>query len=256
MKKVLTICLLVLMVVTVSMAQDDPRVSAEQIIKAYQTKNTELLKEKLTGIMKYAVTENFFESHDAEEGLAIINSWDGEIKGVKYGTDKIMGKNVKMALFLLSEGEEDKLNVVITTSTGNGWFAFSYGVTTMPRSEYEGFSDTMEDAASEMSAKKDHRKFTIENALGEIKKEPTNKDLTDMLAALSDDNFFLTLSHETDGFIQSAYSADGYSVEYRDSTGYFGASRLLTLEETQKLFCDYIDGAINWKDGFQWENLE
>ena len=104
-------------------------------------------------------------------------------------------------------------------------------------------------------AKVDHREYTIEMASGEMIKDPSTAKLQELLTTLDDDNFFITLS-SNDGFIQAAYSEDGFSVEYRGEDGYFGATGLLSTEETSELFVKYIDKVNNWKATINWESME
>ncbi|MDP8268174.1 MAG: hypothetical protein RAP70_11685 [Candidatus Celaenobacter antarcticus] len=256
MKRLVVLMLMILLTCQMIMAQETIEQIAKDIINAYKTSDVNLLKKHASGMLLPAINENFFEDKQAKEIAVMVNGWDGTIKEIRYNSENIMNKNVTITIvyFKMCADEEQICAVLLSSLDNSEWKALGFGISTVEKVEFENYSLEMESMTS-APAKVDHREYTIEMASGEIVKDPSTAKLQELLTTLDDDNFFITLSGN-DGFIQAAYSKDGFSVEYRDEDGYFGATGLLSPEETSELFVKYIDKVNNWKETINWESME
>lgn len=72
----------------------------------------------------------------------------------------------------------------------------------------------------------------------------------------SSDNSFAVLSDD-DGFVQTARSAEGFVLEYRDESGYFGTTdENLSLAQVRDAFVQFVAGESGWKRAFEWAPRE
>ncbi len=70
------------------------------------------------------------------------------------------------------------------------------------------------------------------------------------------DNDHAILS-DAGGFLQTATSAGGFMLEYRDGSGYFGSrNEQIPLEQVQEAFALYLAGDGGWKSQFEWDRRE
>jgi len=256
MKKLILLMLVVLLSYQMIRAQETLEQIAKDIINAYKISDVDLLKKHASGILLPAINEHFFEDKQAKELAVMTNDWDGTIKEIRYSSENIMNKTIISAMiyFKMCADKEQICVVMLSSLDESEWKALGMGITTIDKAEYEKNSLSLQSVKTVITPV-DHKGYTIEMASGEIIKNPSTAKLQELLTTLDDDNFFITLS-DNDGFLQAAYSEDGFSVEYRGMNGYFGATKLLSQEETSGLFVKYIDKVNNWQDSVSWESLE
>jgi hypothetical protein len=255
MKKIILSLFLILFLFTYQniQAQGDASVISKEILKAYKTKNAELLKKYATGIIVYAINDDFFENKDGKPLVEVASKWDGKIKEIRYSKGDIMGKTVLLASVYFSDNVKGNLNVVILTSyEKSDWKAFVYGITESTKEEFEEGSLEIPDGEKqeENVVKSDHSEFSIEMASGDIYNKPTTEKLVELLKSLNDDNFFLILNSKL-GFLQASTSEKGYIVQYSDDSGMFEAEAYFTMEMLVDIFKAYIDGG-KWKENAKW----
>lgn len=234
-------------------AQGNAETLAKEILKAYKTKDVELLKKHMTGIMAYVVNDSYFDSDDAKPLVTIAKAWDGDIKEIRYSKGDIMGKTITLASVYFSDNANGNYNVVTLSSfEGSDWKAFALGISDISKDEYEQASTEIPDEknTSESKPVNDHSEFSIEMANGDTYKKPTTEKLLELLKSLNDDNFFLILNSK-DGFLQSSTSDKGYIVQYSNDEGMFEAEAYFTIEMLNDIFTAYINNA-DWKSKAKW----
>jgi len=256
MKKVLSILLIAVITLSVNslFAQGNAKKAAEDIITAYKDKDVALLKKYMTGIMLYAISDDFFESGDGKDLAEIAKSWDGGIKEIRYSKGDMMGKTVLLSSAYFSENPNGNINVVIMSSyEGSEWKAFTYGIVDITKKEFEEGSKEIPKDEPVIEVKKainDHSEFSIEMANGDTFDKPTTEKLKEQLKKLNNDNFFLILNSKQ-GFLQASTSEKGYIVQYSDDSGMFEAEAYFTFEMLTNIFITYIDNE-NWKEKAKW----
>jgi hypothetical protein len=253
MKKFYVTLTLVMIVSQLIFAISKPEEIANDIIKAYQNSDEDLLKKHASGILIPAINEALFSEKEVTKINTMLENWNGKIIETRYAAENMAGKIVlSSVVYFMDCPEENDLGVVMLSSVDNSdWKAIGFGITNMERSEFEKFSLQMTDPIS-IETKKEYKKFTIEMASGVIVKNPSIEKLEELIASLNDDNFFLSLSHD-DGFIQTAYSSDGFTIEYSNSEGYFVASELYNLEKAVQVFSKYMNEEKDWITDIDWE---
>ena len=238
-------------------AQGDVEPIAKDIIKAYKTKDAELLKKYATGIMMHVINDSFFESDDAKPLVEIAEKWDGTIREIRYSKGDMMGKQVLLASVYFSDNENGNLNTVLLSSYENSeWKAFVYGISDIPKSEFEqGSKEIPEDKVAEETKPTEtgYPGFSIEMASGDTYEKPSPEKLKELLKTLNDDNFFLILNGK-DGYLQTSISEKGYIVQYSDDSGMFEAEAYFTFEMLVDIFVTYIDKA-DWKAKAKWSEM-
>lgn len=256
MKKVLLLIFIILISYQSIVAQGNVEQIAKEIITAYKTSDADLLKKHASGILLPAINENFYADKQAKKLVALANEWNGKIIEIRYGTEKMMGKTINLVMVYFKNCKDtDQLCVVLLSSIDKSeWKAVGFGISKIEKAELEEYSLELQ-SEENIPAKIDHSEFTIEMATGKIVKDPSTEKLQELLKTLDDDNFFITLSCN-DGFLQAAYSDDGFSAEYSGPDGYFGATELLSQKEMTKLFIAYIDKVKDWKEDVIWESIE
>lgn len=100
-----------------------------------------------------------------------------------------------------------------------------------------------------------YENFSIEMAVGDIINEPTLEKLDELLGTLNDENFFLILSSEV-GFMQTAYSEKGFTVEYKVGEKMYESETLFTAESLSEIFKLYITDSPEWKEKVKWVIME
>src|SRR6056297_131342 len=131
MRKLIDLLLLFVFFISINLtfAQGDAESVAEEVIKAYQRQDADLLKKHVSGMMMYVVNDDFFESDDGKPLVDIAKKWDGRIKEIRYSKGDVMGKDVLMALAYFSDNPNGNLNVVILSSFDkSAWKAFALGI--------------------------------------------------------------------------------------------------------------------------------
>jgi hypothetical protein len=234
-------------------AQGDASAISKEILKAYKTKNDVLLKKYSTGLIVYAINDDFFETKDGKPLVEVASKWNGEIKEIRYSEGDIMGKIVLLASVYFSNNINGNLNVVILTSyEKSDWKSFVYGITEATKEEFEEGSleipTSNPDKENKVSI--DHSEFSIEMANGDKYENPTTDKLLELLKTLNDDNFFLILNSSA-GYLQTSTSEKGYIVQYSDDTGMFEAEAYFTMKMVIDIFKAYIDGS-KWKENAKW----
>lgn len=254
MKKttVIIICAILMISTYHVKAQGDANQAANEILKAYKTKDVALLKKYATGIMIHVINEGFFESKDGTPLVEIANNWDGTFKEIRYTKGDMMGKTVLLANVYFSDNSNGNLNVVMLTSSANSdWKAFTFGISDISKSEFEQGSKEIPGASVEKEKAKDYTEFSIEMANGDMFKAPNPDKLKELLKSLNDDNFFLILNNK-EGFLQASTSEQGYIVQYSTDAGMFEAEAYFTFEMLTEIFNLYIDNNNSWKDKAKW----
>ncbi len=253
MKKLYVTLILVLIALQLIFAISNPEEIATEIIKAYKDSDEDLLKKHASGMLIPAINETLFSDPEVIKIKTMLENWNGKIIETRYAAEEMAGKIVlSSVVYFMDCPAENGLGVVILSSVDNSdWKAIGFGITIIESSEFEKFSLQMPDPIS-IETKKEYKKFTIEMATGEIIKNPSIEQLEELLASLDDDNFFLSLSYE-DGFIQTAYSENGFTIEYSNSDGYFVASELFDLEKVVQVFSKYMNEEKDWKTNIDWE---
>lgn len=253
MKKLLILVFLLLLVYQFAFA--GPKEIAKDIITAYQTSDADLLKKHASGMLLPAITRKFFDDSNVVEIKSLVKDWDSEIKEVRYNGEKMMDKTIYISLVHFADcvSAEELCVVMLSSLDKKDWKAFGLGISTITKDEFYSYSTQIQDVKI-TEPKKSKRSYTVETASGEIVEDPSLTKLLDMIKSLDDDNFFITLSHP-DGFLQAAYSEDGFYAEYSGVNGYFGADKALTLKETLELFSNYYNNIENWKGNISWEEM-
>ena len=238
-------------------AQGNPESVAKDVIKAYKTKDVDLLKKHMTGMMLYVINDGFFNSDDGKPLAEIASKWDGTIKEIRYSRGDIMGKDVLLASAYFSDNPNGNLNVVILSSfEKSDWKAFAYGITDISKAEFDEGSKEIPSVKKESVVKEEkagHAGFSIDMASGETFENPSTEKLVELLKTLNDDNFFLTLNSKN-GFMQTSTSEKGYIVQYSNNDGMFEAESYFTMDMLIDIFKAYIE-AGNWKEKATWVEM-
>ncbi|MGC9375061.1 MAG: hypothetical protein ACP5DQ_08490 [Bacteroidales bacterium] len=266
MKKLIYFLLMFVFVISThfTFAQGDAENIAKDIIKAYQNKDADLLKKHATGVLMYAINDDFFESDDGKPLVEIAKKWDGKIKEIRYSKGDVMGKEVLLASAYFSDNPNGNFNVVILSSFDkSAWKAFALGITDIPREEFEqgetNLEATSDDKAADAETPVDSKMaaeragYSIEMANGDIFESPSDEKIKEALKSLNDDNFFMTLSGK-DGFMQTTTSEQGFIVQYSDEGGMFEAEEYFSLDKLEDIFIAYINQQ-DWKKMATWVEM-
>ncbi len=260
MKKLLSMAFIAIMMLSANqvLAQGNVEQAATDVINAYKNKDVVLLKKYATGMMVYVINDSFFESDDAKPLVEIAEKWDGTIREIRYSKGDMMGKTILLASVYFSDNDNGNLNTVLLSSYENSeWKAFVYGISDIPRSEFEQGSKELSGAGSTeetKSVESDRSAFSIEMANGDTYEKPSTEKLKELLKSLNDDNFFLILNCK-EGFLQTTTSEKGYIVQYSDDNGMFEAEDYFTFEMLVDIFVAYIDNDNAWKSKAKWGEM-
>lgn len=234
--------------------------SAEDVamdaLKAYKTKDPELLKKHAVGAFKYLIDDKFFEKREAKEYIAAIEEWNGKFKEIRYQG----GKNMSTALAYYGDhpGKKDMLYVVALVSRDKkNWTLMGTGLITESRAEFEKFRPDQDFASATQQTPPPQapaRDFSVEMANGEKFKDVTEKKLREDVSSLDDDNFFLILSSNND-FMQVSYSDKGYDLQYKENGRQYVAVDYLTKKQVTEAFIDYFNGRDKWKKLTAWDDM-
>jgi len=262
MRKLIDLLLLFVFFISINLtfAQGDAESVAEEVIKAYQRQDADLLKKHVSGMMMYVVNDDFFESDDGKPLVDIAKKWDGRIKEIRYSKGDVMGKDVLMALAYFSDNPNGNLNVVILSSFDkSAWKAFALGIDNVSKKEFNQGATSIGAASAEKAAAKNSAEtqkianradYSIEMANGDIFESPSDQKIEEALQSLNDDNFFMILSGK-EGFIQTSTSEQGFIVQYSDEGGMFEAEEYFTFEKLVDIFIAYINQQ-DWKEMATW----
>ncbi|RLD47911.1 MAG: hypothetical protein DRI94_13305 [Bacteroidetes bacterium] len=253
MKKITLISAIALMISTNLFAQNQVENVAKEILKAYKTKDVELLKKHASGILKLTISKSYFEDDNIRKDLKAVESWDGKIKGIGYKTGSIAGKQIKTASVYFADipNSDDIYEVLLSNYDNQGWVMFGEGLATEKKADFEKLSKTVSsDTIPETT--KVNKEFSVETANGDTFNNITSKKITECFNKLDDDNFFIILNHK-DNFLQAAYSDKGYTVEYKENGIQYTAKDLLSKEKTINLFIKYFNTDKNWNKDTEWE---
>ncbi len=259
MKKLQTIVfvLITFLMCNLAISQTDVENTAKDILKAYKEKDVALLKKHASGVIVYAINDNFFDSNDAKPAVEKATGWDGKIKEIRYASENMMGKEVVMACVYFGDSNTGKLNVVLLSNLDNTeWKAFALGIDEVSKEEFEKMSLEIPKKGEEKAeAKKEagHSEFSIEMASGDTFQKPTTDKLKELLKSLNDDNFFIILNGKS-GFLQASTSEKGYIIQYSDDSGMFEAEAYFTEAMMIDIFVVYIDKG-NWKEKAKWVEM-
>ena len=239
-------------------AQGNAEKIAKEVITAYKTKDADLLKKHATGILMYAINDNFFESDDGKPLVEIAKQWDGKIKEIRYSKGDVMGNEVLLASAYFSDNPNGNLNVVILSSFDKSdWKAFALGITDISREEFEQGEASIEATSAQKivdtKTATDRAGYTIEMANGDIFESPSDEKIRESLGSLNDDNFFMILNGK-DGFIQTSTSEQGFIVQYSDEGGMFEAEEYFSLDKLEDIFIAYINKQ-DWKEMATWVEM-
>jgi len=239
--------------------------SAEEVamdaLKAYKTKDTELLKKHVTGVFNLLIDDNFFEKREAKEYIAAIEKWEGKFKEIRYRSGNMAGQAMNSALAYYADHPEKKdmiYAVALVSRDKKNWTLMGTGLITESREEFEKFrSDQYSASATQGNPPPPTpaRDFTVEMANGKKFKGVTEKELREGISSLDDDNnFFLTLSCK-DEFMQVSYSDKGYDLQYKENGRQYVAVDYLTKEQVTEAFVDYFNGRDKWKKLTAWDDM-
>lgn len=232
---------------------------AKEILKAYKDRDAELLKKNASGMLKMSINDSYFEADDLQEALKIVDDWDGKIKEIRYTEENMMGKKINIAAAHFADNpENDEIYWVGLSRMGNSdWVMFAKGLTSDTREEFEKMSPSMGDAANrkekraEKAAK--NKKFSVEMANGETYDSISDDKLKELINSLDDDNFFMILNKGDEDFLQTAYSENGYSLQYKEKGEQFQTGEMIDKEKATEVFTNYYNEKSDWKEGINWE---
>jgi len=96
--------------------------------------------------------------------------------------------------------------------------------------------------------------YSLEMANGDKMADPSMAQLMASLGKLGADNDFCILSFDDD-YIQTAYSEDGFTVQYKDATGQYESTKLLPQSSVMMMFTSYINSEDDWQNMAEWEEM-
>ncbi len=267
MKKIMILAIIVTLMMTVNLFAGLPKAEdiAKEVLKAYKTKDVELLKKNASGMLINAISKSYFEDKGIQDDMKVVENWDGNIREVRYATDKMMGKKITMAMVHYADvPDKDKINVVfLSTMDNEKWVFIGTGLSEEKKEDFEKMSKTIaegEAKAQKKSIKKKvskkkrdkNQKFDLETFSGESFKKVSQEKMIECFNTLNDDNFFVGLSSK-DNWVQVAYSDKGYSFEGNEGGIHFASKDLLSKEKAIQFLKDYYTGSPDWEKAAQWD---
>ena len=259
MKKVTLIWAMVAVMMATGLYAQDDNVSgvAKKIIKAYQNRDVELLKENASGMLKMVLNstgDSFFKDKKMKDVIAAADNWDGEIRGIGYENESMMGKTVSMATVYFADGnKKGDIWEVLLTKTGDGpWLAFGEGISAGTKKEFDEL--TTSSGQPDQKPAQSVKDISIEMANGDTFDHVSLEKTLSNFEMMDDDNFFIILKNKDD-FMQAAYSDKGYTVEYKENGTQYEAKKLLSKEKTKELIKDYLTTDGKWKTAVEWEKM-
>jgi hypothetical protein len=258
MKKFIILLTLLLCTSGTAFAQSAEEV-AREALKAYKTKDTELLKRHAVGAFKFLIDDKFFEKKEAKEYIAAIVKWDGKFKEIRYQSSDMAGAGMSTALAYYADHpqKENRIYAVALMSRDKkNWTLLSTGLITESRAEFEKFSPDLDSLSkSQVAPPHNTKDFSVEMANGKKFKAVTEKTLKEGISILDDDNFFLILNAKED-FIQVSYSNKGYDIQYKENDKQYAARDYMSKEQVIEAFINYFNGKDDWRQLTAWDEME
>ena len=119
----------------------------------------------------------------------------------------------------------------------------------------KNISKDLEEASDNSLDSSEKVAISMEQADGTITKDPGQIAVFNALGALDKDNDHLIVNMG-DGFIQTAVTDNGFTIEYRDDSGYFKTKSDVELAMVLSAFASYMQKNPMWKTLFEWEPAE
>jgi len=226
---------------------------ATEVLKAYKDRDAEALKKHASGFFKYAISESYFEDDEIKSDLKYVDSWDGDLKEIRYATGDVMGKKVTLASVYYADNPDNKEEVclVILSSTDKkNWVMFAGGLGTENKSEFEKLSLTLNESEEKAVKEQVAKNFNIEMANGDKFDKVNEEVIEKCISQVNDDNFFVILN-SGDDYLQAAISDQGFIVQYSEGGNQFEAEEYLSKDQTIAIFNKYLKGE-DWKEGNNW----
>ncbi len=255
MKKLFFVSVILLALTTFTFAQVEN--VAKEVLKAYKNRDVELLKKHASGIMVMAISESYFEDKGIQDDLKAVDGWDGELKEIRYNSGDMMGQKVYIAAIHFADvpdNDNELYTIVLSSTDKQNWVMLGTGIVSETKEEFNKLSSTMQ-AEEEKDAAEDIRSMSLEMYDGDSHDQVSQDILAESFNTLSDDNFFISLTHKDD-YIQVAYSGQGYSVDYKDASGHFEATEFLSKDAALQVLIDYLEGNEAWRKGLSWVALD
>jgi len=262
MKKLTQIMVVVaLMISTNLFAQENTSVKVEsiakEILKAYKTKDVELLKKHASGVLQDAISESYFEDADSKEYTEVAKRWDGRIKGIGYDVQAMGAMTMYMAnvYFADAEKEGEIYEVVLSKLNDQDWVMFARGILKAQKSEFDELSKSLA-VNKPNEATVNYRNISIEMANGDTFKNASFDKAISNFKKMDDDNFFMILNlDDGESFMQFAYSKKGYTVEYKENGVQYEAKKLIDKKTAELLIKEYYTSDESWKTEVKWEKM-
>lgn len=240
--------------------------SAEQVgrdlIKAYQKKDAAGVKKHMAPLLAAAVGKKFFEEKETAADVAALKKWDGKILGVRYFTSKF---GVMAAVHYADDADPAKVRLFSLIKSGRTWKHGMDAFYVLEREKFLAYDakEPSGPAAAEPAApagaafdeNSSNKGYAAELADGTKAEAPSAAKLRQLLATLSDDNFFITLTGPK-GFMQAGYTAKGLDMQYKDAAGHFAGEAPVTPETAAAMFTAYLSGGEGWKAQCKWKPFE
>ncbi len=229
---------------------------AKEVLKAYKDRDAESLKKYASGIVRHTINEKYFEDKNIKRSIESLESWDGKIKELRYGSETMMGNFIVVAAAYYSDHSEEEINaVMLSTADGKNWVFMGTGLEQVKKSEFEKMGTKVPEAPiKETKAEKPvvpKSKMNIELASGNQFRNVDEAKLSESFNSIDDDNFYMILS-DKDDFVQAAYSDGNYVVEYSIGGVQYGADKVLPKETAYKILKKYLLGETDWREGVEW----
>ena len=267
MKKITILSTIIALMMAINLFAGLPKAEniVEEVLKAYKTKDVELLKKNASGMLIHAISESYFEDKGIQDDMKVVENWDGNIREIRYATDKMMGKKITIAMAHYADVPDNNeiYAVILSTMDNEKWVFIGTGLSKEKKEDFEKMSKTIEVGeakAKEKPAKKkitrkkrdSNIKFDLETFSGESHQKVSQEKMIECFNTLNDDNFFVGLSSKDD-WIQVAYSGKGYSFEGNEGGVAFSSKDLLSKEKAIKFLNDYYTGNTDWEKEAQWD---
>lgn len=246
-------------------AQNAEQVGRE-IIAAYQKKDAAGIKKHMSPMLAAMVDKTFFEDKEIAAEVAALQKWNGKVRDVRYYANKF---GVMAAVYYDEAPGADKVRVFELIKGAGAWKHGMRGFSLMEKKKFLGYekseasvkplpADKKEGAAQGKKPAGDsapNKGYSLETANGNKVDAPSAVQVRNLLARLSDDNFFLTLNGPS-GFMQAGYTAKGLDMQYKDSYGHFAGEAPVPAETAAAMFKAYLTGDKAWKSQCAWKPFE
>jgi hypothetical protein len=226
---------------------------AKEVLKAYKTKDVELLKKNASGMLKMAISDSYFEDKGLQEDIKAAENWDGKFREIRYNSGDMMGKKLYLASVYFSDikdNPDEIYTVALSSMDKENWVMFGSGIVAETKEEFNKMRLTLLPVEDKVATKK-VKSFSLEMYDGPGYKKATQKQVEESFALLNADNFFISLANGDD-WIQVAFSDKGYSIDYNDAKGHFMIDDFLKKEEALQLLINYFNQEDGWKDKYTW----